>query len=217
MSGKNRAFALAIATAALVGFCAPMASAATIQDGPSGFNNDSILNLSNNQVPVQACTGDVQTAAAAATQTITSLLGSIGSPTLSPGAVTPSQSSTCTQSPTQMNSTTTTTTATDDSSTDPSDNCGCTGKDSGWSHSSSNSDSGPSGFNNDSILNLSGNQVPVQACTGDVQTAAAAALQTLTAAGDILSPGLTTGALNPSQTSSCTQSPSQSNSSSVNS
>ena len=47
MSGKNRAFALAIATAALVGFCAPMASAATVQ-GPgsnTGFNGDSILDL----------------------------------------------------------------------------------------------------------------------------------------------------------------------------
>src|SRR5579871_168291 len=73
MSGKNRAFALAIATAALVGFSAPMAMAATTY-GPSntGFNNDSVLNLSNNQLSNQTCTGGVQTGVSAAAQTITS-------------------------------------------------------------------------------------------------------------------------------------------------
>ncbi len=208
MSGKNRAFALAVATAALVGMSAPVASAATFQSGPSGFNNDSVLNLSGNQLPVQTCTGDVQTAAAAATQTITSILGSISSPSLSPGAVTPTQSSSCTQSPSQTNSTTTTTGSS--TSNDPCD-CGS----SYWDDS--HGSSGPSGFNNDSVLNLSGNQVPVQTCTGDVQTATAAALQTLLAGANVVTPVLTTGALAPAQSSSCTQSPSQSNTSSVNS
>jgi hypothetical protein len=53
MSRKTRAFALATATAALVGLSAPVAGAATLQGGPSGFNNDSVLNLSGNQIPVQ--------------------------------------------------------------------------------------------------------------------------------------------------------------------
>ena len=46
MSRKNRAFALAVATAALVGISAPVAHAAS---GPSGFNNDSLVNASGNQ------------------------------------------------------------------------------------------------------------------------------------------------------------------------
>ena len=51
MSRKNRAFALAVATAALVGVSAPVAHAAS---GPSGFNNDSLVNASGNQLPLQA-------------------------------------------------------------------------------------------------------------------------------------------------------------------
>ena len=79
MSGKNRAFALAIATAALVGFCAPMASAATVQGGPNtGFNGDSILNLSGNQLPINACGNQVPIQGIGAQvplQNITALLG----------------------------------------------------------------------------------------------------------------------------------------------
>jgi hypothetical protein len=56
MSRKNRAFALAVATAALVGISAPVAHAAS---GPSGFNNDSLVNASGNQLPVQVCNNDV--------------------------------------------------------------------------------------------------------------------------------------------------------------
>ena len=58
MSGKNRAFALAVATAALVGLSAPVAGAATFS-GPNGFNNDSLLNVSGNQVPLQACNNEI--------------------------------------------------------------------------------------------------------------------------------------------------------------
>jgi hypothetical protein len=56
MSRKNRAFALAVATAALVGISAPVAHAAS---GPSGFNNDSLVNASGNQIPLQACNNDI--------------------------------------------------------------------------------------------------------------------------------------------------------------
>ena len=55
MSRKNRAFALAVATAALVGISAPVAHAAS---GPS-FNNDSLVNASGNQLPVQVCNNDI--------------------------------------------------------------------------------------------------------------------------------------------------------------
>ena len=59
MSGKNRAFALAVATAALVGLSAPVASAASFQGPTSGFNGDSVLNVSGNQLPLQACNNDI--------------------------------------------------------------------------------------------------------------------------------------------------------------
>jgi|HubBroStandDraft_3_1064219.scaffolds.fasta_scaffold07101_1 hypothetical protein len=53
---KSRAVAIAIAAAGLVGFAAPMASAATVS-GPG--DNGGLLNVSHNQVPVQACGNDV--------------------------------------------------------------------------------------------------------------------------------------------------------------
>src|ERR1700689_1455847 len=53
-SGKNRAFLLAVATAGLIGAMAPAAYAA----GPGG-NNNSLLNISGNQVPIQACNDTV--------------------------------------------------------------------------------------------------------------------------------------------------------------
>src|SRR5260370_1077863 len=113
MSGKNRAFALAVATAALVGMSAPVASAATFQGGPSGFNNDSVLNLSGNQLPVQTCTGGAPVNTVTNIQTITADL-----PTLLPtsaatpdqanrntGAISPAQGTPCTQTSTQTNTT----------------------------------------------------------------------------------------------------------------
>src|ERR1700761_9451924 len=152
MSAKNRAFGLAIATAALVGFSAPMASAATIA-GPSnsGFNNDSVLNLSNNQIPAQICTFGAGTNTAPVAQTITgTIAGVLGAST---GDTTATQNNTCANGATQTNSTTT--------------NAGSASMGSSMPGPSNNWNSGPSnsGFNNDSVLNLSGNQVPIQACT----------------------------------------------------
>src|SRR5579859_1797402 len=58
MFGKNRVFAAAVTTAALVVLGAPVASAATFS-GPTGFNGDSVLNLSGNQLPVNACNNQI--------------------------------------------------------------------------------------------------------------------------------------------------------------
>ena len=105
MSGKNRAFGLAIATAALVGFCAPMASAATAQTGPgnnTGFNGDSILNLSGNQLPVNACNNQIPIQGIGAQvpiQSITALLG-IGN---TGDKNTTSNTEGCTNTPTENN------------------------------------------------------------------------------------------------------------------
>lgn len=173
MSGKNRAFAFAVATAALVGLSAPVASAATFS-GPSGFNNDSILNVSGNQLPVQAC-NLVPIAATA--------LG-----LLSTGNQASATNPSCTQNPAATNTTATTAgpAATTANST-PSGPSGDT----------------TSGFNNSSVVNASGNQLPVQACN----------LVPIAAALGILSPG----AISAAQASCCAQNPSATNSSSVTS
>ena len=55
MLKKTHALALTVATAGLLGFAAPMASAATMS---LGGNPHSVVNVSNNQVPVEACGND---------------------------------------------------------------------------------------------------------------------------------------------------------------
>lgn len=207
MSGKNRAFALAVATAALVGLSAPVASAATSQGSPSGFNNDSVFNLSGNQLPVQTCTFAGLVNAVTSVPALTSATSIL--PILSTGAITTTQGDTCTQNTAETN-TTTTNTAPTTSSTD-SDGCmSC-------SHGSDvSSDPGTSGFNNDSVLNLSGNQLPVQTCTTGPATNAVTDTQALSAIASLV-PILTTGPLSTTQNSTCSQSTAETNSSSVNS
>src|SRR5260370_1477555 len=107
MSGKNRACALAVATAALVGLSAPVASAATSQGNPSGFNNDSVFNLSGIQAPVGACTFAGLTDTVASTPGLSSAMSLL--PVLSTGAISPSQSAACNQNTAETNTTTTNT------------------------------------------------------------------------------------------------------------
>jgi hypothetical protein len=80
MLKKSHALALAVTTAGLIGLSAPMASAATTAfgHGPGG----SLVNVSNNQVPVQACGNNVNLNAAGG-QLVGeggALVGSLGSP-----------------------------------------------------------------------------------------------------------------------------------------
>jgi hypothetical protein len=164
MSRKNRAFAIAIATAALVGFSAPMASAATIA-GPAntGFNGDSVLNVSGNQLPINACNDQVPVQGIGAQvplQNITGLLGLLSSG----NTTTVNNTASCANPPTETNTNSTDTTST---SNDP--NGGDTWG-SKYSHDHSNSSSDPSntGFNNDSVLKVSGNQLPINVCNDQV-------------------------------------------------
>lgn len=210
MFGKNRAFALAVATAALVGVSAPAASAAGFQ-GPSGFNNDSILNLSGNQLPTQVCTGAAPINTVTNTQSITDGLASI-LPSIDTGTVSPMQGNTCTQSPAQTNTTT--------ADTVPTSAPSMSTERHGWRHSrgssGSSSDQSTSGFNNDSILNISGNQLPVQTCTSGAAVNTVTATEALTGLLSIL-PVLNTGAVSPTQGNACTQAPTQASTSSANS
>jgi hypothetical protein len=57
MLKKSHALALAVTTAGLIGFGAPMASAATMH-GPGGTAGG-LVNVSHNQVPIQGCGNDV--------------------------------------------------------------------------------------------------------------------------------------------------------------
>jgi hypothetical protein len=78
MLKKTHALALTVATVGLLGFAAPMASAATMPDP--------IVNVSNNQVPIQACGNDVNTNGAG-TQVLAEGAAVAGA-LLSPGAFT---------------------------------------------------------------------------------------------------------------------------------
>ncbi|MFY9932909.1 MAG: hypothetical protein WAK82_33390 [Streptosporangiaceae bacterium] len=201
MTIKNRAFALAIGTGALVALSAPMASAASFAGpGTSGFNGDSVLNVSGNQVPVQACTSAANANAALETQAVTSLFTSV-MPSLSTGAVSPAQGNDCTQSSTNSNTNTVST----DPSTDPASTMS-------WGHH--HHSSGTSGFNGDSVLNLSNNQVPIQACSAAANINGATETQALTGLISIV-PTLTTGAVSPAQGNTCSQTPSNTNTTST--
>src|SRR5579863_2302052 len=164
MSGKNRAFALAIATAALGGFCAPMASAAT---GPNntGFNGDSILNLSGNQLPINACGNQIPIQGIGAQvplQNITAMLG-LGNTN---DQNTSTNTEGCTNTPTETNTSNTNTAPMTSSDDHHNNNCNQCGGGS-WSDPSS-SDPSNTGFNNDSILKVTGNQLPVNICNNQV-------------------------------------------------
>ena len=105
MSRKNRAFALAVATAALVGISAPVAHAAS---GPSGFNNGSLVNASGNQIPLQACNNDIPVNAGLGVVQVPvdGVSGALG--LLGTGSVTSTVTRHCDQTPSQTNSSTTT-------------------------------------------------------------------------------------------------------------
>jgi hypothetical protein len=238
MSVKNRAFALAVGTAALIGLSAPVASAASFA-GPgshtSGFNNDSILNVAGNQIPLQACNDYVPVNVLGGQADLASIAAALG--LLSSGNQTSSTDTSCTQDPSQSITSTTTTvpaasttsTTTGGSSTGGSSTGGSsTGGSSTGGSSTGGSSNAPSmtpasaggsytpGFNNDSIVNLSNNQVPLQACNDRVPVNV---LGIQVPASDIAGALgiLTSGNTSATTNSSCHQTSDQDNSSSTNS
>ena len=116
MSAKNRAFALTVATAALVGLSAPVASAATF-DGPGGVSNGSLVNVSGNQIPVQACNDYIPVNILGGQLTLTSIAAALG--LLSSGNQMASGNTSCTQNTAETNTTTVTTTSTTPSTAGP--------------------------------------------------------------------------------------------------
>jgi len=236
MSVKNRAFALAVGTAALIGLSAPVASAASF-GGPgshtSGFNNDSILNVAGNQIPLQACNDYVPVNVLGGQADLASIAAALG--LLSSGNTTSSTDTSCTQDPSQ--SITSTTTTVPAASTTNNSNTSTGGSSTGGSSTGGSSTGGSStggssngsmapaamgggsstpGFNNDSIVNLSNNQVPLQACNDRVPVnvlGIQVPASDIAGALGLLSSGNTSATTN----SSCHQTSDQDNSSSTNS
>jgi len=200
MSRKNRAFALAVATAALVGLSAPVAHAAG-PNNTSGFNNDSLVNASGNQLPIQACNNDIPVNAGVLAgqiplSDISAVLG-----LLSTNTVSSSVTRDCTQTPTQTNTQTTTTGNTTDNVKGPMVPGG---------HGPNDT----SGFNNDSLVNASGNQLPVQLCNNDIPVNAGLGVVQVPVDGVSGALGiLDTGNVTSTVTRSCTQTPTQTNTS----
>jgi len=75
----------------------------------SGFNNDSLVDLSNNQLPVQVCNNDVPVNAGLGVVQVPvdGVSGALG--LLNSGPISSSVTRNCAQAPTQNNSSTTTT------------------------------------------------------------------------------------------------------------
>jgi len=207
MSGKNRAFALAAATAALVGLSVPVAGAATLQ-GPSGFNNDSLVNVSGNQVPVTACNVGAPVNAVLAQVPLTALALVSGNGMLNTNKTGATSSQTCAPSSTQQVTSTTNTNSNNGPQT------GTTGSNPG-SHPAKHH--GPSGFNNDSLVKVSNNQIPVAICNIAAPIAATGIQVPVT----VLTRVVGSGALNSNTQNSpapqgCTPTAGQHNSSTVN-
>ena len=186
MSGKNRAFALAVATAALVGVSAPVAHAAS---GPGGFNHDSLVNVSGNQVPIQVCNNSIPVKAGLGVVQVPigGVAGALG--VLNTGTLTSSADRNCTQTPTQTHTSTT--------KTKPTAPKG-------------HAKSGPSGFNHDSLVNVSGNQVPIQVCNNSIPVKAGLGVVQVPIVGVARALGVVnTGILTSSANRICTQTPTQ--------
>ncbi len=200
MSRKNRAFALAVATAALVGVSAPVAHAAG-PNNTSGFNNDSLVNASGNQIPLQACNNDIPVNAGvlAGQIPLSDISGVLG--LLSTANVTSSVSRDCSQTPSQTN-TATTTTGNTNTAAAPGPMGGP------MSHGPNDT----SGFNNDSLVNASGNQLPVQVCNNDVPVNAGLGVVQVPVDGVSGALGiLSTGNISSTVTRHCDQTPTQTN------
>ena len=233
MSGKNRAFALTVATAALVGLSAPVASAATF-DGPGGVSNDSLVNVSGNQIPVQACNDYIPVNVLGGQLTLSSIAAALG--LLSTGNQMAGSDTSCTQDPAEANTTTVTTVSSTPSTTTTAGSASTSNNPASTSNSpasTSNSPAStsngpastrhdpadrtsgdPSGISNGSLVNVSGNQVPVQACNDNVPINALG-LQGL-ATGLVPALGiLSSGDVSAMQDSSCTQNPAEANSNTV--
>ncbi len=199
MSGKSRAFAVAAAAAGVIGIWAPAASAAygPSYTGSSG-DNGGVVNVAHNQVPVQACNNEVPVNVLGVQVPVNHASGALG--LLNLGPVASDQDSSCHQASAQSNAPA----GHDMRAKDMS------AKDKGpqwgpgaWHYAGSRGDNG-------GVVNLSHNQVPIQACNNEVPVnvlGVQVPVNQIAAALGLLSPG---GAI-AVQDSSCHQAQAQAN------
>ena len=167
MSGKSRAFAVAAVTAGVIGMWAPAAMAST---SPSG-DNAGVANISHNQVPVQACNDTVPVNVLGVQVPVNHVTGAGN--LLSPGSTTAAgQDTSCHQASGQANGGGAagslagvaghTAAGMTGSSHDPA------GRHSMSDTASAINAPGTSSGDNAGVLNITHNQVPIQACNDQV-------------------------------------------------
>jgi hypothetical protein len=140
---KSRAVAVALAAAGLVGFGAPVAGAATVNYGPG--DNGGLVNVSHNQVPVQACGNDVNGNVLGVQVPVHDVSGALGILTAGT-ATTSNQDNSCHLKNGQDNNAVIT----------------------GWGTSMDSKTVVVPASDNGGLVNVSHNQVPVQVCNNSV-------------------------------------------------
>lgn len=214
MSGKNRAFALAVATAALVGLSAPVASAASFSGPNSGFNGDSVLNLSGNQLPLQACNNQIPVNVLGVQVPLSAISAALG--VLNGGTTDSSSASqSCSQTPSQSITSPVTTTTSPMTTTTTTTTGGPGPKGSTTTTTTMTGQRGNSGFNGDSVLQVSNNQLPLQACNNNIPVNVLGVQVPVDGLSGVLGLGNQGGSNASSADRTCAQTPSQANNSSV--
>jgi hypothetical protein len=164
MSGKSRSFAVAAVTAGVIGLWAPAAMAAT---GPSSSgDNGGVASVSHDQVPVQLCNDNVPVNVLGVQVPVNHVTGA-GS-LLNPGSqTTAGQDNSCHQPSGQINASSagrshsagTMSTTSKSNSWDPSTK---------WNGRGWRSYGPSSSGDNAGVINISHDQVPIQACNDQV-------------------------------------------------
>ncbi len=199
MFQKSRILAVATMAAGTIGLCASAASAGTY-NGPSG-DNGGLVNISHNQVPVQACNNQVPVNVGGIQVPVNRVAGALGL-LFGSGTTNAGQNEKCTQWSAQNNA----------PSRDPQSAsvrtvhqtcCSMSGDGWAWHYK------GPSG-DNGGLVNLSHNQVPVQVCNNRVPVnvlGVQVPVDTVAAALGIAAPAT----VNTSQNTTCKQGSGQNN------
>ena len=156
MSGKSRAFAVAAAAAGVIGMWAPAASAVT---GPVSGDNGGVVNISHNQVPIQACNDNVPVNVLGVQVPVDKVAGSLGLVTLGTSTVA-GQDNSCHQVSAQGNE------GPGRHEMSAKYMSASSGKD--WEGMKGWHVSGPKSGDNGGVVNISHNQVPIQLCNDNV-------------------------------------------------
>ena len=171
MSGKSRAFVLAAVTAGVIGVWAPAAMAATSPS--SSGDNAGLVNISHNQVPIQGCNDNVPVNVLGVQVPVNHVSGAGN--LLDPGSTSAAgQDTSCHQASGQANSSTdgagtTGTMGSAGTASATGDAASAAGSQTVSDPATGTGTSAPSSSGDSAgLINISHNQVPVQACNDEV-------------------------------------------------